>query len=196
MLIIHPCPGRRWLGRSWGCQDIWVSFRSMFGSEPSFLLLHFDHLLLLTLVSTLLNETCCGPSNFPHGTQFSKTEIIPPTCTLLRRVTLSLSHQEADKETPPILLSSLSITKTQTKSTCMKEFMSPSSEVSHGRFIHQFPFRKRCTFETAHQAYFSNFDAEVCAAKAYQGCFPLWRKFSWLEFFQVLAYVLPKVLCR
>lgn len=31
------------------------------------------------------------------------------------------------------------------------EFMSPSSEVSHGRFIHQFPFRKSCTFETAQQ---------------------------------------------
>ena len=44
--------------------------------------------------------------------------------------------------------------------------------------------------------FLNTLDAEVCAAKAHQGCFPLWRKFSWLEFFQVLAYVLPKVLCR
>ena len=68
LLIIDPCPGRRQLGWSWGCQDIWISFRSIFGSESSLLLLHFDQLLLLTVVSTLLTETCCGSSNFPHGT--------------------------------------------------------------------------------------------------------------------------------
>ena len=55
------------------------------------------------------------------------------------------------------------------------EFMSPSSEVSHGRFIHQFPFRKSCTFETAQQAlvFPNTLDAEACAAKAHPGVFPL-----------------------
>lgn len=44
--------------------------------------------------------------------------------------------------------------------------------------------------------FLNTLSAEVCAAKAHHGWFPLWHKFSWLEFFQVLAYVLPKVLCR
>lgn len=65
-----------------------------------------------------------------------------------------------------------------------------------------FPFEKAALLKLHSKTlkgspvFLNTLDAEACAAKTHQGCFPLGRKFSWLEFFQVLACVLPKVLCR